>query len=63
MRFSVPSNRVYSCLKATPLVDAVIQTWTTTGMMTGMGGEWKETEENCETEGTRDVNLKRFVKP
>lgn len=63
MRFSVPSNRVYSRLKATPLVDAVIQTWTTTGMMTGMGGEWKETEENCETEGTRDVNLKRFVKP
>lgn len=62
MRFSVPSNRVYSRLKATPLVDAVIRT-TIAMMGVGEGSEWKETEENCETEGTRDVNLKRFVKP
>lgn len=30
--------------------------------MTGMGEgrEWRETEGNCETEGTRDVNLKKI---
>lgn len=60
MRVSVSSNRVYSRLKATPLVDAVILDYHSGGMMTGMGREWKETEENCETEGTRDVNLKKI---